>query len=156
MNNKPHACDLRKGRHSLANHAYLITAVTTGREPVFADIFNARVLIQALVQTEQQGYADTLAYVVMPDHLHWLCRLTGKSSLSSMVQRTKSIANRNLKRLTDLSQRTIWQRGFHDRAIRQESDLLPVSRYIVANPLRAGLCRTLSEYPHWDCIWYHP
>jgi hypothetical protein len=28
-----------------------------------------------------------------------------------------------------------------------------VARYIVANPLRAGLCRHLGDYPLWDSVW---
>jgi hypothetical protein len=28
-----------------------------------------------------------------------------------------------------------------------------VARYIVANPLRAGLVEGIGNYPHWDCIW---
>jgi putative transposase len=47
----------------------------------------------------------------------------------------------------------VWQRGFYDRAIRKEEDLLAVARYIVANPLRAGLVSQLSDYPFWDAVW---
>jgi len=28
-----------------------------------------------------------------------------------------------------------------------------VARYIVANPLRAGLVESVRDYPHWDAIW---
>ena len=28
-----------------------------------------------------------------------------------------------------------------------------MARYIVANPLRAGLVWDIGSYPHWDCIW---
>jgi len=48
---------------------------------------------------------------------------------------------------------TVWQPGFRDRALRRESELLPVARYVVANPLRAGLVKRLGDYPHWDAMW---
>ncbi|MNW20243.1 hypothetical protein D3C71_2205540 [compost metagenome] len=48
---------------------------------------------------------------------------------------------------------TLWQKGFHDRALRREEDLLKVARYVVANPLRAGLVEKLGDYPLWDAIW---
>jgi hypothetical protein len=28
-----------------------------------------------------------------------------------------------------------------------------LARYIVANPLRAGLVEHLGDYPHWDAVW---
>jgi hypothetical protein len=31
--------------------------------------------------------------------------------------------------------------------------LLAMARYIVANPLRAGIAHSLADYPHWDAIW---
>jgi hypothetical protein len=33
------------------------------------------------------------------------------------------------------------------------ADLQSVARYIVANPLRAGLVKHLGDYPLWDAIW---
>ena len=46
----------------------------------------------------------------------------------------------------------IWQGGFHDHALRQEEGLVKIARYIVANPLRAGLAGRLADCPHWDAI----
>jgi REP element-mobilizing transposase RayT len=47
----------------------------------------------------------------------------------------------------------IWQPGFHDHALRHDEDRLKVARYIIANPLRAGLVNSIGAYPHWDCEW---
>jgi len=47
----------------------------------------------------------------------------------------------------------LWQQGFHDRALRREDDLVKMARYVVANPLRAGLVERLGDYPLWDAIW---
>ena len=44
-------------------------------------------------------------------------------------------------------------RGFHDRAIRREEDLQTVARYVIENPIRAGLADTLEAYPFWGCAW---
>src|SRR3989344_3545810 len=48
---------------------------------------------------------------------------------------------------------SLWQHGFHDRAIRRDEDLPAVARYIVANPLRAGLVEKIGDYPLWDAVW---
>ncbi|GGY09626.1 hypothetical protein GCM10007160_41190 [Litchfieldella qijiaojingensis] len=50
-------------------------------------------------------------------------------------------------------EKSIWQRGYHDRAIRDEEDIRAVARYIVANPLRAGLVNDIGQYPLWDAKW---
>jgi hypothetical protein len=31
--------------------------------------------------------------------------------------------------------------------------LRDIARYIIANPLRAGLAESIGDYPHWDAIW---
>ncbi|MNN82247.1 hypothetical protein D3C81_1991650 [compost metagenome] len=48
---------------------------------------------------------------------------------------------------------SLWQQGYHDRALRRDEDLVKLARYVVANPLRAGLVEKLGDYPLWDAIW---
>jgi REP element-mobilizing transposase RayT len=114
--------------------------------PVFDDFPNARTLIGVLRDQQRLEHAKTLAFVVMPDHLHWLMQLG--------PQVTLSVCMRNVKTLSALRiGRPIWQNGFHDHAIRQEEDLPSVARYVVSNPVRAGLVVKTGQYPHWDAIW---
>jgi REP element-mobilizing transposase RayT len=82
----------------------------------------------------------------MPDHLHWLMQLGEQVDLVRCVQGVKSMVSRQLGA-------PVWQAGFHDRAMRQEEDLQALARYIVANPLRAGLVTRVGDYPHWDAMW---
>lgn len=141
---------LRKGRVSIENQTYHITAVTLNRQPLFNDLYLARSLINAL--RKQSNEAKTLAFVVMPDHFHWLVRLeTETADMSKLVLRIKTITARHYAR--QHSARKIWQRGFYDHAIRREEDLVVVARYIVANPLRAGIATSVRCYSHWDTIW---
>jgi REP element-mobilizing transposase RayT len=143
----PHGKDLRIGRRSIAGQTYLITTVTQYRKPVFADFYAARQLVQTLIFEHQRGTADTLAYVVMPDHLHWLMTLGSIKRLAAVVQAVKAASARRLGR-------PVWQAGYHDHALRGEDDLVALARYIVANPLRAGLAEKIGDYPHWDAIWF--
>lgn len=48
---------------------------------------------------------------------------------------------------------SLWQRAFHDRALRENEDVQATARYIVANPLRAGLVKHIGDYPFWDAVW---
>jgi putative transposase len=142
----PHSKELRKGRYSQANQIYSITTVTEDREPIFNDFNAARALIRLLKNEQQLGRANTLAFVIMPDHMHWLMELTGQADLSRILQSVKGLSAKQ-------AGRHFWQPGFHDRALRKEEDVQAIARYIVANPLRAGLVKRIGDYPHWDAIW---
>ena len=142
----PHSKDLRKGRSSLPGAVYHITTVTLNREPVFLELAAARCLVRTLRGAECRGEASTLAFVVMPDHLHWLMQLGLGRDLSRVVGAVKNVTAHQLGR-------RLWQAGFHDHGVRAEEDLRSMARYIVANPLRAGLVERLGDYSHWDARW---
>jgi putative transposase len=73
------------------------------------------------------------AAIVMPDHIHVLFRLVDCSkSLSNIMQAYKSLTTRRLKRPLDLER--LWQRGFHDRVIRDETEIARIRDYIRFNP----------------------
>ncbi|MFG3454065.1 transposase [Stutzerimonas stutzeri] len=146
-----HGRDLRKGRVSLSNQTYVLTCVTLKRSPIFIESAAASMLAREIHMIGQSGSVQSLAWVVMPDHLHWLVQLkTG--SLSQVMQQLKSRSAIAVNaRLGSCG--PIWQKGYHDRAIRDEEDLRDFARYIVANPMRAGLVRRIGDYPFWDATW---
>lgn len=88
----------------------------------------------------------------MPDHLHWLVQLGEPSPLPAAVQRLKG---RSARAVNGWLRRrgALWQRGFHDHALRREDDLATVARYVVRNPVRAGLVRRVGDWPLWDAQW---
>ncbi len=48
---------------------------------------------------------------------------------------------------------SLWQKGFYDHALRENENVQGIARYIVANPLRAGLVEQVGDYPLWDAVW---
>lgn len=141
---------LRKGRCSLDNQIYHLTTATRNRHPFFLDFGLARALVHSL--NSELNHSDTLAWVVMPDHFHMLVQFDRRDiSISNLMRCIKARFTVTAKDKFGVDR--IWQRGFYDRAIRSEEDIAAVARYIVANPLRAGLVQNLKEYPHWDAIW---
>lgn len=147
---QPKGHRLRIGRVSEPGRIYLITTVTHKRQPIFTDLYAGRLLVQTI--RNEQCNADTLAYVIMPDHFHWLTQLVAKQDLSTVVATVKSVsAHRINQYLGQEGQR--WQAGFHDHATRREEDLQAMARYIVANPLCAGLVDDIGKYSLWDALW---
>lgn len=143
---------LRRGRRSLNNQVYCITTVTCDRQPVFTDINSARLLIRELRHLHEAGIINSLAWVVMPDHLHWMIQLHDHWPLFRVVKTIKARSALAINAHLDLHG-SLWQRAYHDRAARKDDDVCQLARYIIANPLRAGLVEHIGDYPHWDCIW---
>lgn len=83
-----HSNRLRTGRYSATVHIYLITINCKARAPVFSEFHTARCFVHAL--QEAQLSSETLAYVVMPDHVHWLMQLKDAFSLSESVRFVKA------------------------------------------------------------------
>ena len=148
---KYHGKNLRENRCSLPDYYYLLTSITHERQPIFKDFHAARLCIHGIRLQQKQERATTLAFVIMPDHIHWLLRLD-KGNLSNIMQSMKGGVARQINQYQGTSNR-IWQAGYHDHALRREEDVRKVARYIVANPLRAGLVSDILDYPHWDAVW---
>ena len=147
-----HTHALRTGRFSETGHTYLVTTVTHQRSRTFDDFRLARCVIDQMRKTDATGSCQTLGYVLMPDHLHWLMQLYAVD-LSRLVGRFKASAAAAINRHLGTPGEARWQRGFHDHAVRKDEDLVNLARYVVANPLRAGIASRIGDYPHWDAIW---
>ena len=138
--------NLRKGRYSQANQIYHITTTIANRQPLFNEFYLARKIINTIKQSDALNYTTTLAFVVMPDHVHWLMQLKDKGTLQQVIRSMKS-------QTAKVVGHPIWQAGYYDHAIRNDEDIVNIARYIIANPIRAGLVKKASDYPHWDAIY---
>ena len=147
----PAECRLRHGRRSIAGQIFLVTFTTHRRKPLFADASLAMAASRLLAESSAWTGADLLAWVLMPDHWHGVVALR-QAELSDVVGKLKGRSARLLRRELAVPDR-IWGRGFHDRALRKEDDLVAMARYVVLNPVRAGLVGSVREYPFWDAAW---
>ncbi len=144
--------NLLKGRYSQAHQLYHVTICTENRQPWFTDFHCGRIVVGQMRYLHEQNSLESIAWVIMPDHLHWLFQLGDRQTLSEVIKCLK--ATTAIKLNTLLQRRgTVWQRGFYDHALRREEDIRQIARYIVANPLRAGLVAKIGDYPLWDATW---
>jgi REP element-mobilizing transposase RayT len=148
---KPGTKALRAGRFSQQNGIYFITVNTDQRIPWFQEFAFARIMCGNLEHTASLVDSKSLCWVVMPDHFHILLQL-GTTPLQSVIRRLKSRSAVQLNNEIGRSGR-FWSPGYHDHALRKEEDMLNIARYIVANPLRAGLVPRIGNYPFWNTIW---
>lgn len=143
---------LRRGRVSIPGQTYLVTFTTHGRTQVFKESGNAALMARSLHGLKIWRDTKLLAWILMPDHLHLLITLSHVETLHGVVQKVKSNTARELKS-SDPSLSQIWASAFHDRALRRDEDFRDVARYMVLNPVRAGLVSRVGDYPYWDVVW---
>lgn len=135
-------------RHSHIEHGtLLVTTVTLHRRPRFQDPVRAREAIECLYRVQQFHLFFLYAFVIMPDHCHFLLRVLPPETVSRVMGAYKS-------GLTfDVGIQKLWQRRFHMRCIENA----PAARdYIHQNPVRLGLVDVATDYPwssasgRWD------
>lgn len=131
---------------------YLVTFTTTHRQPLFAHDGRAALAASILAHPHHWPTARLLAWVLMPDHWHGMVQLAGTESLSRCISRIKAATTRGMNTCESTTV-SPWAPGFHDRALRRDESAVDCARYIVSNPIRAGLVSRCGDYPYWDAVW---
>jgi REP element-mobilizing transposase RayT len=86
-----------------------------------------------------------VAACLMPDHLHMLVR-PGDQDLLRFLNVFKSWATR--RSWAAGHRGPLWQPGMWDRTVRGGDDFAVTLRYVVENPVRAGLVEDAELWPH--------
>ena len=142
---------LRKGRVSIKGQPYLITSTIHEREDLLNDAQSSGIVAGALHWLHENNRIDLIAYVIMPDHIHFIATLksgTLPEIMHSLKSYTSKKINKTLKR-----EGGVWQEQYHDHAIRKEEDLKEVIHYCLNNPVRKKLVKSYQDYPYWYCKW---
>lgn len=143
---------LRKGRFSVPQQIYFITFNTKDREQIFHNWELACFAARMLSMNSTWGDAKILSWVLMPDHFHGLIQIGDDQSLSAIIKKAKGNTAISINRHRQQNG-SIWMDGFYDHAIRKEEDLPSIARYMVLNPVRAGLVKRCGDCPFWNAIW---
>jgi REP element-mobilizing transposase RayT len=78
------------------------------------------------------------AWVVMPNHVHVLTEILEGHQLSDLMESWKGYMARAVNAHLGRTG-TLWQKGYHDRLIRNREHFDNVVRYFRQNPIKAGL-----------------
>ncbi len=150
-------------RWYVPNAIYFIVAVTRDRQPVFSHDANVALLRATMRRVKVLHPFTMLAYAIMPDHLHLLLFVPETSNISAIMQSIEWNYTRNYKRAHGIQASVhLWQRGFWDHVIRDETDLQRHLDYIHYNPVKHGLVRRPLDYAHTSLAdyvrrrWYDP
>ena len=125
-----------------------VCSVTIGvhdRRPIFSSTTIAHSTIDVLVAHREKTGVALHAYCLMPDHVHLLLSPSLVCDVITFVGQFKNLAQRAAWRFG--IQGSFWQKGFYDHFIRTDEQLTAAIRYILENPIRAGLVHDINDYP---------
>ena len=92
------------------------------------------------------------AWVVMPNHVHAVLWPMPNFTLSGIVQSWKRHTAREANKLLNRTGETFWQPEPFDHWIRNEAEHARCCRYVVNNPVKAGLCAAPEDW-QWSSAW---
>ena len=131
----------------IGTHEYSITCCTFSRRRYFTMNQVVDVVRTKLLHIAGVSRFEIPAYCFMPDHVHFVAAGTSvDSNLRRFVHAWKQQTGYAHRQSTSSQ---LWQGGFYDHVLRDEEDRPAVIRYLLENPIRAGLVADLRCYPHW-------
>jgi putative transposase len=111
---------------------------TFERRPVFSTDEIHQIVRAELLRTADAEHVEIIVYCFMLDHVHILAEGCRESAdireFARMFRQQSGYTFRRLWRVR------LWQEGYYDRVLRSSDDTIEIARYIIANPVRAGLC----------------
>ena len=93
---------------------------------------------------------ELFAWTIMPNHVHVLFKLIGNYLLSSILHTWKSFTAKEANRVLGHTSE-FWQREYFDVLVKNERQLEFFLRYVLNNPVKAGLCKEIFQWPWTGC-----
>jgi putative transposase len=129
----------------VGEHRYFVTCCVAERRPAFVNQESVDCVRTHILRTCSDKKFVELVSVFMPDHLHVL--LSGTSASSAFLPFMKLMRQRTAMFYRRLTGESLWQQGYFDRVLRADDDITGIARYIMENPVRAGLIGKSEDYP---------
>jgi len=135
----------RTARITIENAYYHIITRGNQKQSVFLDSRDYQKYLYILKKYKKKYNFKIYGFCLMPNHIHIIIQVENPSELSKIMtginlSYTLSF-NFKYKKIGHL-----WQDRFKSKVIEKDAYLLECLNYIEANPIRAGLVTSLSEY----------
>jgi REP element-mobilizing transposase RayT len=109
----------------------------------------AGIVSNALRHFNEQRY-HLHAWTIMPNHVHALLFPFDTNGLSSIIHSWKSYTATQANLVLERKGR-FWDHEYFDRVIRSARHFEFTTRYILNNPVKAGLCNEPHQWPWFGC-----
>jgi putative transposase len=134
------------GFEYIGPYRYFLTFCTLDRCVAFANDESVALVLAQFRRTAHTWSFAILAYCFMPDHVHLL--IEGGSPDADLKRLAKRLKQGSAQTWVFRRGHRLWQEGYYDRVLRAEDDAKRVARYILGNPVRAGLVACPRDYPY--------
>jgi len=124
---------------------YFVTTGTWQRRELFLNLEPATIVLDHLLECRERGFYKLHAFVLMPDHLHFLITPGAETSLEKAVQMVKGGSAFKIRKALNYKF-PVWHEGYHDRWIRDAIEYRTRKQYIEQNPVRTHLSETAARY----------
>ena len=135
--------------------AYFVTVCTANRRCILSEIRRGdpcgrpelrlteygEIVVQCLKQTEELYAVQITPYVIMPNHIHFICTIGWERATARVAPTLGRIVGAIKSRSANGCRETglegpLWQRGYHEHVIRNENDFREIGNYIDGNPAK--------------------
>ena len=128
---------------------YHLTSRGNARQPIFLDDEDRRAFLERLGEVVDSHHWDCHCYCLMTNHFHLLVE-TPEPNLSRGMRRLNGQYSQRFNRRHDRVGH-ILQGRFTGILVEREAHLLELARYVVLNPVRAGMVASAEDYP-WSSL----
>lgn len=141
----------KPSRPIIEDGIYFISCATHDRQPFFREPRLSRIIIDQLYYYTNKAGGELFAYAVMPDHYHAVLK-PGMYTVSRFIHDLHSYTAHLINQALGYDRKTkIWTHNTWDEAIRSEEMFWQKVAYVLLNPFREGLTKSLLDnYPFSD------
>lgn len=138
-------------RTTLPDGYFHVTARGVERRAIYLDREDCRSFLALFGSTSRRHGWDLYAFCLMPNHYHVVLEAT-REALSDGIQSLSGGYAQQFNRRYGRWGHLFGAR-FASWVIQSEKHLYDASRYILANPVRAGLCERAEDWPWSGSRW---
>jgi putative transposase len=134
----------RKAREEFSGGVYHVGARGSCKQTIYFDNDDRRAFLWRLGRVIARHDWRCLAYCLMTNHFHLVLELGGHGLSVGMQQLLSGYSRATNQRYGRCDH--LFKQHFFSERLRRESQFLETCRYVVLNPVRAGLCETPAEW----------
>jgi putative transposase len=124
---------------------FFVTFCCENRKRIFLDPTRAKWFLDNLRPNALAHNIAIHTYCIMPDHIHLLSQ--GLTPTSDLLRSLTALKKRTGFTYKQETSQQLWQKKSYDHALRSSDPPDLVAWYICMNPVRAGLCTSVNDYP---------
>ncbi|KAF0162255.1 MAG: hypothetical protein FD188_209 [Ignavibacteria bacterium] len=123
------------------------------RMELFSNQNTVRAFEKILLEELEKKECAAWVYVFMPDHVHII--ISGKTAIADPRKCIAMFKQKTGYWLSQNHRGFFWQKDYYDHILRNDEDLVRHIKYILNNPVRAGMVSYWKEYKYFGSTEYN-